>query len=468
MRTPRPGQRATRRRARVAAGGAGHVAHVVRVALAAAAVVAVAYAAAVTSFDLADGAHLLHQVDRRLGDVLVDARSHSGTLSPPRTGEDDGDDLVGAPVLLWRVAGDGTVTALSGGAPPLPRRAWRRSPAPTTAQLAAGMFRLRATRVGSAWLVAGESLAATARVENTLDVSELVAGPTLVLVAFGGALLLGLTSAAPVEQARRRQRDFTADASHELRTPLSVIEAEVGLALGTGRDAEAYRVALGRVGDESRRLRRIVEDLLWLARFDAEPPVPPDEPVDVATIAQRCVERFAALAASRSVAILAEVDTAEPPLVDAPPEWIDRLLGVLVDNACRHGGSGGLVRVAVRADHGRVVLAVEDDGPGLPPELRSRVFDRFQRSDAASGGAGLGLSIADAVVARTGGRWQVGSSPRGGARFEVRWRNALSRGPAGGRMVPRRRGGPTRRRRETAAQSLSISSRIRSGTSKLA
>ena len=117
---------------------------------------------------------------------------------------------------------------------------------------------------------------------------EAIAGPILLVAVFLGTLLIGVKAASPVELARRRQLEFTADASHELRTPLSVIEAEVTLSLTGSRSDEDYRATLGRVNQESWRLRDIVEDLLWLARFDSEPLPPADEPVDVAAIATAC------------------------------------------------------------------------------------------------------------------------------------------------------------------------------------
>src|SRR6202035_2467893 len=114
--------------------------------------------------------------------------------------------------------------------------------------------------------------------------------------------------------------------------------------------------------------------------------------------------------------------------IDAPPEWVDRLAGVLVDNACRHAGAGGSVHIVVGAQGNRVSLAVEDSGPGIAPEERPRLFDRFHRATAGGGSAGLGLAIADSVVRSTQGRWKVGDSAIGGARMEVSWHRSHVRG----------------------------------------
>ena len=206
-----------------------------------------------------------------------------------------------------------------------------------------------------------------------------------------------------------------------LRTPLSVIEAEVSLALSSPRTIADYRDTLGRVSRETLRLRDIVDDLLWLSRFDSEPPPPGDEPVDIGAIALACADRFDAVAASRGIALSVRQRVEGQPWVNAPPEWIDRLAGVLVDNGCRYAGDNGVVHITVWAQGNRVSLAVEDSGPGIAPEERASLFDRFHRATDEGNGAGLGLAIGDTVVKATGGEWRVGEGSLGGALMEVRW-----------------------------------------------
>ena len=194
---------------------------------------------------------------------------------------------------------------------------------------------------------------------------------------FLAALLIGLRSAKPIELAHRRQLEFTADASHELRTPLSVIEAE--LSLSRSFEGEAEPATLERIADESERLKRIVDDMLWLARFDAAPPPPAPDAIDIVTVAEVCAATFAALADTRSLEL--ELDHVGNGIatVVAPAEWIDRLAAVLVDNACKYAGTAGRVRIEVGHVGPRVVFAVEDSGPGIPDRERARLFDRFRR-----------------------------------------------------------------------------------------
>jgi signal transduction histidine kinase len=184
------------------------------------------------------------------------------------------------------------------------------------------------------------------------------------------------------------------------------------------------------------RLRDIVEDLLWLARFDSEPPPPGDEPVDVAAIAAACADRFSAVAERAKIALLVRDVEQVHPWINAPPEWIDRLTAVLVDNACRYAGEGGTVCIAVTVAGNRVSLSVDDSGPGIASEERAKLFDRFHRATDHGNGAGLGLAIADSVVRATGGEWRVGHSDLGGAHMEVRWhRSAGAKGPGEPREV---------------------------------
>ncbi len=396
------------------------IAHAARVALVVALVIGVLFFLFALIFDLLDHDHLVAQVDNGLAERLSEV-SHPGGLRLGVGHVDYGQDVDAAPIVLWRVDHDGRAVRWSDAGPQLAPSAWSRSGEPTTATLGTSSFRLLAVRSGNGWWVAGQSLAATNHIGSVLLTAELIAGPILVVAVFFGALVIGLKASGPIEQARRRQLEFTADASHELRTPLSVIQAEANLALRTRRDAGTYRTTIERIQAESERLRRIVNDLLWLARFDSEPPPPGDEPVDLVTIATACADRFSAVARSKNIELTVRHEGKGHPLIKAPPEWIDRLIGVLVDNACRYAGTGGAVRVLVAMRGNRVSLCVEDTGPGIPESERAHLFDRFHRATTEGTGAGLGLAIADAVVRSTGGRWRVADAPGGGAHMEVLW-----------------------------------------------
>jgi two-component system sensor histidine kinase TctE len=185
---------------------------------------------------------------------------------------------------------------------------------------------------------------------------------------------------------------------------------------------------LERVGRESTRLRRIVEDLLWLARADSEQPQPGDADLaDVGVVVESCVARFGAVAATHGVELSMQRVGHGPFTVQAQPDLIDRLAGVLIDNACKFAGAEGRVEVSVRDWATRVDLRVDDTGHGIPPDQRDAVFDRFHRTTDAVAGTGLGLAIADSVVRSTQGQWAIGVADLGGARLEVSWRKAPAR-----------------------------------------
>jgi signal transduction histidine kinase len=400
-------------------------ANVARVALGATVLALLVYVLACFVVDFVVVRHLDRSIDSRLATRLSQVapslppggpKGPIGSYSPQFSG--DFDD---APIVLWWVPEKATYALrLDTNAPGLPSGALRVA-RPVDATVGGRAFRLAGTALSDGRLIAGTTAQEVRTALSTLLVAEAVLGPLALIILYGAAWVIGRRAAAPVERARRRQLEFTADASHELRTPLSVIEAEVGLALNAERSAPDYRRALERISGESKRLRHIVEDLLWLARLDSLPEAPPNEAVDVASLAEVCAHRFDAIAARRGIAISVTENGPQPALVFAPAEWLDRLVSVLLDNACRYSNEGGRVDVTVSRVGERVTLTVDDSGPGIPEEDRERIFQRFHRASALPGGAGLGLSIADAVVRATGGRSHVARAPLGGAQIAVSW-----------------------------------------------
>ncbi len=396
-------------------------AHAARVALGATAVVAVVAAIVALGANLVIVQRLDREVDARLVDQLGKAVTGTSVPLVVSPGGDHDGDLDDAPTFIWRVDPAGVVTALTVGAPPLPRYDW--SGGSTTLTTGGSTFRFASAHSDGGWLVAGESIVRIGQIRDDLILVELALGALLLVVTFTGSFIVGLRASAPIEEIRRRQAEFTADASHELRTPLSVIQAEVDLALSRNRDPASYRATLQRVASESWRLRSIVDDLLWLARHDADAPsASVDSVTDVRAVARRCAERFEAIAVAGAVELVHSTEPGPAAPVLADPEAIDRLVSVLLDNACRYAGKGGRVELQVGSSGGQVTLNVDDSGPGIPADQQELVLDRFHRADDRPGGTGLGLAIADAVVRSSGGAWSMGRSRLGGAHMEVSWR----------------------------------------------
>jgi len=226
------------------------------------------------------------------------------------------------------------------------------------------------------------------------------------------------------ESTLAREREFVADASHELRTPLTSVLANLEL-LEAELHGEGREIA-GSALRSTQRMRRLVADLLFLARADAGRPSPSTlAPTDLGTVVRDAVVETAPLATSHDIS----VDAEEAAIVDGSPDDLHRLALNLVQNAVAHTPAGTRVTARVERVGSHVVLEVTDDGPGLPPEVRDRVFDRFVRGSGDGGGAaggggrgsGLGLSIVQAVAAAHGGDVAVDDAPGGGgARFRVR------------------------------------------------
>ena len=215
-----------------------------------------------------------------------------------------------------------------------------------------------------------------------------------------------------LEREDRRRRQFVADASHELRSPIASIHTQAEVALAESGDDETAQLA-GGVLAEAERLGTIVDDLLALARHD-EALAPPGAVVDL--------DDIVLAAAARPRRLTVDTSSVSGGQVRGRPDELARMVTHLLDNAARHGRS--MVRVGVETAGADVRLRVDDDGPGVPPDDRQRVFERFVRLDEArvrdDGGAGLGLAVVDMVVRSAGGSVAVTESDLGGARFEVR------------------------------------------------
>jgi len=225
------------------------------------------------------------------------------------------------------------------------------------------------------------------------------------------------------QQMIQAQRDFVADASHELRTPLTSILANLELLEASlaerGAEREEAEIVAGALGS-SRRMRRLVSDLLLLARADAGRSGPRRE-CDLVDIADGAVAEVRPVASGHELVLDADDSVA----VVANPDDLHRLVVNLLENGVRHTPPGTEVAVRVGRDGERAVLEVSDDGPGIPAGADDQIFARFVRGDgpadlAADSGTGLGLAIVKAVAVSHGGEVEVGRSVAGGARFTVR------------------------------------------------
>ena len=223
--------------------------------------------------------------------------------------------------------------------------------------------------------------------------------------------------------ALERQREFVADASHELRTPLTSLLANLELLAEEldGEQADTAEAALR----SARRMRRLVGDLLLLARADARRPVTRG-PTDLADVLLEAASELGPMAEDHELSI-----DARPAVVPGVRDDLHRLTLNLIENAARHTPPGTHIRASTGTEDGTATLTVEDDGPGIPPELGERVFDRFIRgAGTGTRGSGLGLAIVRAVAESHGGSVTLEQPDAGnGTRFVIR--------------IPRSAGAPT-------------------------
>ena len=214
------------------------------------------------------------------------------------------------------------------------------------------------------------------------------------------------------EDALTRQRDFVADASHELRTPLTSILANLEL-LSDGLEGEGKEAASSALRS-SQRMRRIVADLLLLARNDDQQAVA-QTPVDLAAVTREAADEAEALTSDHHLT----VDAAEAVVVAGDQDQLHRMLTNLVENAVRHTPPQTKIAVSLAAEGDNAILVVEDDGPGIPSAQREQIFERFVRHAGDSGGStGLGLAIVRTVAEAHNGSAVV-EDAEPGARFII-------------------------------------------------
>jgi two-component system OmpR family sensor kinase len=234
-------------------------------------------------------------------------------------------------------------------------------------------------------------------------------------------MLASLEGAFAAEaRANDKLKQFVADASHELRTPLAAIAGYTELyRKGALTDPEEAAHAVRRIEAESKRMKRLVDDLLLLARLDLAQTMERG-PVELRSIARD------------GVADSLAIDPAHPITINAPDEvWIDgdgekitQVIANLLANVRAHTHPESDAAIDVRRENGSAVIEVRDRGSGFPPETIGHVFDRFYRADRSrsrrSGGSGLGLAIVDAIARAHGGDVEAANDPEGGARITVR------------------------------------------------
>ena len=223
-----------------------------------------------------------------------------------------------------------------------------------------------------------------------------------------------------LDSAMRQQKIFIADASHELRTPIAVAKSTLQATLAIPRSPEEYRQALQEATDDLRRMERLVDDLLTLAHLEENPSPMQSRELDLNELLKDVAEAALPRISSAGGRLVCEL---APFHFTGDPEQLRRLFANLLDNALRHGPAGGEVRLTLRHQEGMAEILVHDEGGAISPEDLPYLFDRFYRADRSrsqsTGGIGLGLAIAKAIILRHGGAIRIESTVAAGTSVRV-------------------------------------------------
>jgi heavy metal sensor kinase len=287
-----------------------------------------------------------------------------------------------------------------------------------------GVFVLLVGLAGGWWLVSRSlkpisSISATAVKISAGDLSQRINVAEAESELGQLAAVLNSTFAR-LETAFAQQKQFASDAAHELRTPVSVILTQTQTALNRERDAASYKQTVEACQRAAQRMRRLIESLLELARFDAGQEVLKRLRFGFSKTISDSVELIQTLADERGVKIFSELESLE---ITGDSERLGQVVTNLLTNAIQYNQPDGEVRVKLEAQGGMVVLTIADTGQGIAPENLPRVFERFYRADQSrtgAGNSGLGLAICKAIVEAHGGTIEVASEVGQGSTFIVR------------------------------------------------
>lgn len=248
-------------------------------------------------------------------------------------------------------------------------------------------------------------------------------GLGVICAVFSGYLLAG-RSLIPIKNAWQKQQQFVSDASHELRTPLAVIQAKTDLLFRSPAASIRDKIIdISAISNESRRLSKLVANLLTLARSDSNQIEIKKQFFRLEELLKTITQQFEDIASYQGKTI--HLDVSEPVLFHGDQERIHQLIVILLDNAMKYTNKGGEILLSCHQSGSAVTLKVKDTGIGIPEEDIPKIFDRFYQSDkvrTAGEGTGLGLSIAKWIIEQHQGKAKVQSSPGKGTSIEMIFR----------------------------------------------
>lgn len=250
----------------------------------------------------------------------------------------------------------------------------------------------------------------------------LIIGLGSIGLAFFGSLFLADKALIPIKEAWDKQKNFVADASHELRTPLSSIQTNLEVVLDNADETvESQSKWLNNILSENKRMSKLVDDLLILARADSQQEGMAMVPFRLDKAIEEAISPFEPIAAKKGIEI--DMQLHEQISLAGDENHIKQLVVILVDNAIKYSPANGLVEVELKSGNNYIEILVSDTGEGIKEEEKNKIFERFYRIDKArsreSGGSGLGLSIADWIAKEHVGSISVSNGEIKGSVFRV-------------------------------------------------
>jgi signal transduction histidine kinase len=254
-----------------------------------------------------------------------------------------------------------------------------------------------------------------------LIVTSIFIGSLSIALVFIISLLLANKAIRPIKRSWEKQAVFIADASHELRTPLAVVNSNLEIVMENQNETVGSQIKwLGNVQYELERMKKLVDDLLFLARADAEDKMP-KEHFDLSGLLYKNYDVFLPLAQKKELELF--LDTKDNIIVYGNEFWIKQLVTILLDNAIKYTDRGGKIELKLEESANTFQLSVRDTGEGIDKEHIRKIFDRFYRVDKSrsrsNGGSGLGLAIAKCIVNDHKGAINVISELSKGTEFTV-------------------------------------------------
>lgn len=251
-------------------------------------------------------------------------------------------------------------------------------------------------------------------------------GVLTLLAMLGISTLFAKRAVAPIEQSYQKQKQFVQDASHELKTPLASIRANLeALQANKQETIQSQEKWLDHISHETKRMGKLVTELLELARADQAEQMVKLEPICLSNLLERTLLSVEAVLYEKEISLQQKIET--DVLVEGNSDKAEQVLRILLDNACKYTDIGGAIEVCLYCQRKYAVLMISNTGEGIAPEHIDKIFDRFYRVDDSrkhTGSYGLGLPIAKSLVEQMRGTLSVCSVPQEKTTFTIRWERA--------------------------------------------